>query len=108
MKRNILLSYTQIFRNFNEGKTNFPPTYKYDLFCDDYDTSEKKRCPAWTDRVLWRRRPLPRSQDGGEEVEINQGKLLLYNRADLKTSDHRYVLVWCGLDGVEVGDMGYI
>ena len=49
----------QVFKGFNEGDTNFAPTYKYDLFCDDYDTSEKNRVPAWTDRVLWRRRPLP-------------------------------------------------
>lgn len=45
-----------VFKNFLEGPINFPPTYKYDLFSDDYDTSEKCRAPAWTDRVLWKRR----------------------------------------------------
>lgn len=45
-----------VFKNFFEGDINFAPTYKYDLFSDDYDTSEKCRAPAWTDRVLWKRR----------------------------------------------------
>ena len=45
-----------VFKNFLEGDVNFAPTYKYDLFSDDYDTSEKCRAPAWTDRVLWKRR----------------------------------------------------
>jgi hypothetical protein len=45
-----------VFKNFWEGDINFAPTYKYDLFSDDYDTSEKCRAPAWTDRVLWKRR----------------------------------------------------
>lgn len=45
-----------VFKNFLEGDINFAPTYKYDLFSDDYDTSEKCRAPAWTDRVLWKRR----------------------------------------------------
>ena len=44
------------FKGFLEGDITFAPTYKYDLFSDDYDTSEKSRIPAWTDRVLfWRR-----------------------------------------------------
>lgn len=45
-----------MFRGYIEGQLEFAPTYKYDLFSDDYDTSEKMRIPAWTDRVLWRRR----------------------------------------------------
>ena len=39
----------------------FPPTYKFDKDVPigpcgklPYDTSEKRRVPAWTDRVLWR------------------------------------------------------
>lgn len=45
-----------VFEDFLEGEINFAPTYKYDLFSEDYDTSEKLRLPAWTDRVLWKRR----------------------------------------------------
>ena len=53
-----------MFRAYIEGKILFAPTYKYDLFSDDYDTSEKMRIPAWTDRVLWRRRkPRYKSSD---------------------------------------------
>ena len=52
----VFLLSCKVFRAFFEGKIAFPPTYKYDLFSDDYDTSEKMRIPAWTDRVLWRRR----------------------------------------------------
>lgn len=33
---------------------SFAPTYKFDRGTDQYDTSEKRRTPSWTDRVLWR------------------------------------------------------
>lgn len=45
-----------VFDGYEEGEIAFPPTYKYDLFSVDYDTSEKCRIPAWTDRVLWKRK----------------------------------------------------
>uniref|UniRef100_A0A4W4G1P4 Synaptojanin-1 n=1 Tax=Electrophorus electricus TaxID=8005 RepID=A0A4W4G1P4_ELEEL len=95
-----------IFKNFIEGKLDFAPTYKYDLFSDDYDTSEKCRTPAWTDRVLWRRRkwnfqktaPL----DEEDEHLWSPGDLKYYGRAELKTSDHRPVVAIIDVDVLEV------
>ncbi|XP_040194817.1 synaptojanin-1 isoform X6 [Rana temporaria] len=102
----------QVFRSFLEGKVNFAPTYKYDLFSDDYDTSEKCRTPAWTDRILWRRRKWPFDRSA-EDLDLlnsslqegrnfpytwNPGTLLHYGRAELKTSDHRPVVAVVDVD----------
>ncbi|GFY72814.1 synaptojanin-1 [Trichonephila inaurata madagascariensis] len=73
----------QVFKNFIEAPINFAPTYKYDVFSDDYDTSEKNRIPSWTDRVLFRKRRYP------YEEQESSGKIIFYGRAELKTSDHR-------------------
>uniref|UniRef100_A0A5K3ESZ3 phosphoinositide 5-phosphatase n=1 Tax=Mesocestoides corti TaxID=53468 RepID=A0A5K3ESZ3_MESCO len=86
-----------VFEGFLEGPVRFAPTYKYDLFCDDYDTSEKARCPAWTDRILWRRANLTfkkssnsaRSNEDSEKIALSN--LLVYHRTEIKTSDHRPV-----------------
>ncbi|KAG8690428.1 inositol polyphosphate 5-phosphatase [Ceratobasidium sp. 423] len=62
------------FMGYEEGPILFRPTYRYDLYSDEYDTSEKTRIPAWTDRVLY--------QGTGLDLAV-------YNRAELKQSDHR-------------------
>lgn len=89
------------FHNYIEGEITFPPTYKYDLFSDDYDTSEKCRAPAWTDRVLWKRRchieDLP--------DDWNSGKLMFYGRAELKQSDHRPIIAVIDLDVHKVDEV---
>ncbi|VUZ46885.1 unnamed protein product [Hymenolepis diminuta] len=96
----------EVFDGFSEGPLRFAPTYRYDLFCDSYDTSEKQRCPAWTDRILWRKAKLVfkksnspplnngsngRSADSSDEERLLCKNLLVYYRAEIRTSDHRPV-----------------
>lgn len=65
-------------RAFEESPISFAPTYKYDVGTDKYDTSEKKRSPAWCDRLLHR----------GSRGRIQQ---LDYRRHEVRVSDHRPV-----------------
>ncbi|OKL63964.1 hypothetical protein UA08_00498 [Talaromyces atroroseus] len=64
-------------RTFNEAPITFPPTYKYDVNSDEYDTSDKKRSPAWCDRVLYR--------------GVGKIKQTEYRRHEVRASDHRPV-----------------
>ncbi|XP_034712115.1 type IV inositol polyphosphate 5-phosphatase 7-like isoform X1 [Vitis riparia] len=71
----------RVFEGWNEGKIYFPPTYKYsnnsDRYAgDDMHPKEKRRTPAWCDRILWYGRGL------------NQ---LSYVRGESRFSDHRPV-----------------
>ncbi|KAG6809425.1 hypothetical protein H0H92_000296, partial [Tricholoma furcatifolium] len=65
------------FPGYAEGPVLFRPTYRYDLGTDVYDTSEKQRIPAWTDRILYR----------GAQLNLS-----VYTRAEMRGSDHKPVL----------------
>ncbi|KAL8192074.1 hypothetical protein R6Q57_028195 [Mikania cordata] len=70
-----------VFNGWNEGRIDFPPTYKYSnnsdrYACDDMHPKEKKRTPAWCDRILWYGRGLHQ---------------MCYVRGESRFSDHRPV-----------------
>lgn len=64
--------YGDVFDGFEEQWIHFPPTYKFDRGTDTYDTSRKRRDPAWCDRVLFRRlEPFPHSGDDKGDIDDN-------------------------------------
>ncbi|KAL1219537.1 Type IV inositol polyphosphate 5-phosphatase 9 [Cardamine amara subsp. amara] len=72
----------QIFRGWQEGIVKFAPTYKYipnsDIYygCIAHKKDEKKRAPAWCDRIIWYGNGLKQHE---------------YTRGETKISDHRPV-----------------
>ncbi|OLL23777.1 Inositol-1,4,5-trisphosphate 5-phosphatase 1 [Neolecta irregularis DAH-3] len=73
---NLQMSANKAFTGYQEAQITFLPTYKFDNGTDDYDSSEKQRIPAWTDRILSR----------GSILEQTA-----YYSAPLRFSDHRPV-----------------
>ncbi|XP_030647700.1 phosphatidylinositol polyphosphate 5-phosphatase type IV [Chanos chanos] len=70
-----------IFKGFQEAPIHFPPTYKFDIGCDVYDTTSKQRTPSYTDRILYRSR------------QADDIKVVKYTScSSIKTSDHRPVI----------------
>jgi phosphatidylinositol-bisphosphatase len=64
---------------FQEGEIHFPPTYRYDVNTNRFDSSKKKRIPSYTDRVLYKMR------DPSFATEVN------YDSIGNTHSDHRPV-----------------
>ncbi|PSR85346.1 Type IV inositol polyphosphate 5-phosphatase [Actinidia chinensis var. chinensis] len=80
----------RVFHGWKEGKIYFPPTYKYsnnsDRYAgDDMHPKEKRRTPAWCDRVLWYGSGLHQ---------------LSYVRGESRFSDHRpvYSTFWAKVE----------
>ncbi|CAN1258582.1 Type I inositol polyphosphate 5-phosphatase 10 [Linum perenne] len=71
----------RVFKGWKEGKIYFAPTYKYSWDSDIYagetvDSKNKRRTPAWCDRILWH-------GDGMQQMS--------YVRKEYRFSDHRPV-----------------
>ncbi|XP_074869480.1 inositol polyphosphate 5-phosphatase K isoform X2 [Carettochelys insculpta] len=89
-------------QEFIEGPLQFKPTYKFNLHSDVYDTSEKKRKPAWTDRILWRVKNLSQHPSEGRELsEREQTISVILNNyvshMNYGISDHKPVTGTFGL-----------
>ncbi|KAM8960665.1 phosphatidylinositol 4,5-bisphosphate 5-phosphatase A [Pelodytes ibericus] len=81
---NMAKCYEPVLSGFMEGPLTFPPTYKYDVGTNTYDTSSKKRKPAWTDRILWKMKN-PISQNAVESSVASSTK-----SEDLTVTLHSY------------------
>ncbi|KCV68896.1 hypothetical protein H696_04315 [Fonticula alba] len=77
------------FNGFIEPPVHFGPTYKFDPGTDTFDTSEKRRAPAWCDRVLYAR------SDSVVPVAYRYHRTLL-------TSDHKPVSAEFDLTAIKV------
>ncbi|TPX35138.1 hypothetical protein SmJEL517_g02381 [Synchytrium microbalum] len=74
------------FGSYEEAAINFDPTFKYDVGSSTFDSSEKKRAPAWCDRILWYRNPL-HSATFKDWISCTSYKSCM----DLTQSDHKPV-----------------
>uniref|UniRef100_A0A669EFQ3 Phosphatidylinositol 4,5-bisphosphate 5-phosphatase A n=1 Tax=Oreochromis niloticus TaxID=8128 RepID=A0A669EFQ3_ORENI len=86
-----------VLEGFQEGPLKFPPTYKFDVGTNTYDTSGKKRKPAWTDRILWRLRataPAGAGKRGSISGLTSGAKVTQHNyrsHMEFTVSDHKPV-----------------
>lgn len=69
----------KVFNSFKEPPVEFAPTYRFDIGTNQYDTSEKKRVPSYTDRVLYR----------ANEKEISNVSYVSHH--EYTSSDHKPV-----------------
>uniref|UniRef100_A0A8V0ZNI5 Inositol polyphosphate-5-phosphatase J n=1 Tax=Gallus gallus TaxID=9031 RepID=A0A8V0ZNI5_CHICK len=90
---NIAKSTWPVLSGFQEGPLNFPPTFKFDVGTNKYDSSAKKRKPAWTDRILWKIKS-PSSGAGGRRPSrgvLSVSQLCYCSHMEYTVSDHKPV-----------------
>ncbi|CAN8193296.1 unnamed protein product [Coccothraustes coccothraustes] len=92
---NIAKSTWPVLRGFQEGPLNFPPTFKFDVGTNKYDSSAKKRKPAWTDRILWKiKSPSKGLGTGGHRPSqgvLSVSQLCYCSHMEYTVSDHKPV-----------------
>ncbi|KAI1614313.1 inositol-1,4,5-trisphosphate 5-phosphatase [Exophiala viscosa] len=88
---NIQMVVGACFNFYREGRVKFLPTYKYDIGTDQFDSSDKQRIPAWTDRILWKVNHKGNLVQGGEVLGTQMKQLEYDSVMSLRFSDHRPV-----------------
>ncbi|NXI41203.1 PI5PA phosphatase, partial [Galbula dea] len=92
---NIAKSTWPVLSGFQEGPLNFPPTFKFDVGTNKYDSSAKKRKPAWTDRILWKiKSPSTGLGVGGRRPSqsiLSVSQLCYCSHMEYTVSDHKPV-----------------
>ncbi|XP_064965952.1 type I inositol polyphosphate 5-phosphatase 13-like [Musa acuminata AAA Group] len=84
----------KVFQGMREGQIKFPPTYKFERHqpgLSGYDSSEKKRIPAWCDRVLYRDSRSISVAECSLECPVVSSITLYEACMDVTDSDHKPV-----------------
>jgi hypothetical protein len=87
---NIQMVAGNCFNFYREGRVRFLPTYKYDLGKDEFDSSDKQRIPAWTDRIVWKVNHNY-NNSASEDLGSKMKQLEYDSVMSLRFSDHRPV-----------------
>ncbi|KAK0090636.1 hypothetical protein PV325_009379 [Microctonus aethiopoides] len=87
-----------VLRGFEEAPITFPPTYKYDPGTQTFDSSNKQRTPAYTDRILFKGKAHTRgyirrvSHESSSSQKDGSIECLVYDSVpSICTSDHKPV-----------------
>ncbi|XP_054801924.1 type II inositol polyphosphate 5-phosphatase 15-like isoform X2 [Prosopis cineraria] len=83
-----------VFQGMREAVITFPPTYKFErhqVGLAGYDSGEKKRIPAWCDRILYRDSRSSSMADCSLEYPVVSSVLVYEACMDVTDSDHKPV-----------------
>ncbi|KAI3470298.1 hypothetical protein Pfo_026961 [Paulownia fortunei] len=84
----------KVFQGMREALIRFPPTYKFEKGkpgLGGYDSGEKKRIPAWCDRVLYRDNRAAPTKECNLECPVVASILQYEACMDVTESDHKPV-----------------
>ncbi|KAK4254788.1 hypothetical protein QN277_007884 [Acacia crassicarpa] len=88
------MSAGKVFQGMREALIKFPPTYKFEKHkagLAGYDSGEKKRIPAWCDRVIYRDMRSPPTSECNLECPVISSIVQYDACMDVTDSDHKPV-----------------
>ncbi|KAI9198711.1 hypothetical protein LWI28_021011 [Acer negundo] len=96
-----------VFQGMREAVIRFPPTYKFErhqVGLAGYDSGEKKRVPAWCDRILYRDNRSALASECSLECPIVSSILQYEACMDVTDSDHKPVRCIFSVDVARVDE----
>ncbi|XP_030540697.1 type II inositol polyphosphate 5-phosphatase 15-like isoform X2 [Rhodamnia argentea] len=96
-----------VFQGMREAVVKFPPTYKFERHqagLAGYDSSEKKRIPAWCDRILYRDSRSALESECSLECPVVSSVVRYEACMDVTDSDHKPVRCMFNVDIARVDE----
>uniref|UniRef100_A0A7N0V738 Inositol polyphosphate-related phosphatase domain-containing protein n=1 Tax=Kalanchoe fedtschenkoi TaxID=63787 RepID=A0A7N0V738_KALFE len=84
----------KVFHGMREAVIRFPPTYKFEKHqpgLGGYDSGEKKRIPAWCDRIIYRDNKSAAATECSLECPVAASVILYEACMEVTDSDHKPV-----------------